>query len=170
MPMLKSDAIKIVSQYAGQKGVAINTEQELGGGTDGWVFESYRPSAVKILERKVNYNVELNCYQRFAQNRLNSIRGFRVPQLIDFNDQLQVVEMTIVTKPFLIDFAKSHLDHDDPQFSAEQMAYWNEEGVEIFGAARWKEAKVVVAALKRFGIYYYDVKPGNLMFADWPTD
>jgi hypothetical protein len=66
---------------------------------------------------------------------------------------------------FLLDFAKCHLD-TAPEFSEEKWSEWNEQGIERFGAERWKEAKIVVAALKRFGVYYYDMQQGNLMFAD----
>jgi hypothetical protein len=163
--MLKADSVAVATQYAQAKGIEVIFDSELGGGQDGWVWESKRPSAIKTLERKSNFNTELNCYQRLGKAGLRSIRGFSVPQLIDFNVDLQIIEMTIVRPPFLLDFAKSYLDAN-PDFSDEKWEQWHREGIDLFGESKWTEARVVVAALKSYGIYYYDVRPWNLMFSD----
>ena len=72
---------------------------------------------------------------------MQSIRGFSVPQLIDFNEDLQIIEMTIVRKPFLLDFAKSYLD-TEPDFSNDRWEEWERSGIELFGELRWKEARI----------------------------
>jgi hypothetical protein len=163
--MLKSDSIALATQYSKVKGIEVIFDSELGGGQDGWVWETKRPSAIKTLERKSNFNTELHCYQRLGRAEVRSIRGFSVPQLIDFSKDLQIIEMTIVRKPFLLDFAKSYLD-SEPDFSNEHWEEWERSGIELFGEARWKEPRIVVASLKSHGIYYYDVRPWNLMFSD----
>ena len=136
----------------------------LGRGTDGSVWTSNNDSAVKALERQKNYRTELECYQRFKNRRIKSILGFSVPELIGWNDDLWIIEMRIVTPPFILDFAKSYLDQP-ADYSAVTMAEWDEEGQERF-EGRWPRVRSLLSALESFGIYYYDAKPANIMFKD----
>jgi hypothetical protein len=80
------------------------------------------------------------------------------------NDSLLIVEMRLVTPPYLLDFGKAYLD-SAPEYPAESMEEWEDEGAENFGA-RWPEVKVILWCLKQFAIYYYDAKPGNINFGD----
>src|SRR4026207_1339587 len=48
--------------------------------------------------------------------------GFHVPQLIRADDDLWVIEMTIVTRPFVLDFAGAYLN-SRPEFSEE--TWWS---------------------------------------------
>jgi hypothetical protein len=150
------------ARYAELSRIEIDWESPLGRGTDGAVWKSNRKTAVKVLERERNYHVELECYQRFFDHEIQGIHGFSVPTLIGWNDELLVVEMEIVTPPFLIDFAKAWLDRP-PEFSDEQWDDWHREGQERF-EARWPTVLELLTALKQYGIYYYDAKPGNITF------
>ncbi len=131
---------------------------------DGAVWETNRKTAVKVLERQTNYDLELECYRRFQAAEVDSINGFWVPRLVGFDDSLLVIEMEIVAPPFIIDFAKVRLDRPY-DFSEEVIADWNESGQELF-EERWPQVKSLLWALERFGIYYMDAKPGNIMFAN----
>jgi hypothetical protein len=114
------------------------------------------------LEREHNYRLERESYQRLQAAGVTELRGFAVPELIDFDDELLVIEMTIVSPPFLLDFGKVHFDRR-PEFSAETLADWRESMQELF-EDRWPEVRLLLAALERYGIYYLDAKPGNIMF------
>ncbi len=72
--------------------------------------------------------------------------------------------MSIVTPPYILDFAKAWLDRP-ADYSAETMADHDEQGRELFGD-RWAEVRALVWSLRQFGIYYYDTKPGNIRFGD----
>jgi hypothetical protein len=50
-----------------------------------------------------------------------------MPELMGFNDDLSVIEMRIVTPPFILDFAKAWLDRP-ADFTPEQMEDWDQEG------------------------------------------
>jgi hypothetical protein len=163
--MLKQEAQEIAERYAAEKGIGVNLNAHLGSGNDGWVWKSSRPSVIKVLERESKYNTELYCYQRLRDAGVLWIRGFSVPQLVDWSDHLRVIEMTLVIKPYLIDFAKAHFT--PLELSDETWEEWNREGIELFGTQRWKTALSVTRELQAYGIYYYDIKPGNLMFEDW---
>jgi len=95
---------------------------------------------------------------------ISNIEGFAIPRLIDFDDDLLVVEMDVVSPPFLLDFAKAYLD-GPPDFSPEVMADWEEQQMEWFGD-RWPQVRSVLYSLERLAIYYRDVRPGNIMFPD----
>ena len=76
-----------------------------------------------------------------------------------------VIEMTVVTPPFLLDFAGAYLDWP-PEFSSEATDYWFHEKQEQFGT-RWAEVRNILAMLSdQVDIYMLDVNPGNIMFAD----
>ena len=80
------------------------------------------------------------------------------------NDELMIVEMRLVTPPYLLDFGKAYLD-SKPEYPVESMEEWEEEGVENFGH-RWPDVKGILWSLRQHGIYYYDAKPGNINFGD----
>jgi hypothetical protein len=134
-----SDSILEVNarQYALRNEITL--EGRLGGGMDGEVWESNRQTAVKAIRRRQNYTAELECYQRFATHKVTVIKGFSVPSLVGYDDELAVIEIEIVAPPFIIDFAKCRLDTPF-DFSPEVMADWDEAGVEIF-EDRWRQVK-----------------------------
>lgn len=73
-----------------------------------------------------------------------------------------VVEMTIVTRPFVLDFAGAYMDAV-PEFSDEIWDSWLEEKREQFGEL-WPKAQNVLAALEALGIHMVDVSPSNIAF------
>lgn len=152
------------AEYARRKGIEIDLANPLGAGTDGAVWKTNRTTAVKAFERQASYELELQCYFRFHSAEIDSINGFAVPRLMGFNEELLVIEMGIVSPPFIIDFAKVRLDRPY-DFSEEVIADWNESGQELF-EERWPQVKALLWELERFGIYYMDAKPGNIMFGD----
>lgn len=106
--------------------------------------------------------MELGCYQRLRQHGITKIRQFAVPRLIAWDDRLLVVEMSIVTVPYLIDFGKAYLD-GEPEHSAETWAEHYAHQRELW-EDKFDEVQAVLRSLQHLGIYYRDAKPGNLMF------
>jgi hypothetical protein len=128
-------------QYAVQKEIAVDFERPLGAGIDGRVWPSNHETAVKVFERQHNYLLERESYQRLDAAGVTELRGVAVPELVDFDDELLVVEMTIVSPPFLLDFGKVHFDRR-PEFSAETLAEWRESMYELF-EDRWPEVRLL---------------------------
>ena len=153
-------------EYARLSGISLDLKTPLGHGTDGSVWRTSRDSAIKALNRKKLYDTELECYQRFKASAITKIRNCSVPRLLGNNDSLMVIELTIVTPPFILDFAKSYIDQrsDYPEDSFNQ---WERDGIELFGSD-WKEVRIIIAALERHGIYYYDAKPQNIQLSSSP--
>jgi hypothetical protein len=158
--MSELDLQSRADEYARKRGLRLT--DRLGGGTDGEVWKTNRKTAVKVFQYQKNYRMELSCYQRLSQHRITKIRQFAVPRLIESDDELLVIEMSIVTVPCLIDFGKAYLD-GEPDHSAETWADHHRQQREIW-EDKYNEVQAVLWSLRQIGIYYRDAKPGNLMF------
>lgn len=119
--------------------------------------------AVKIHRAEDAYRRELSSYRRLAEAGVVALRGFNVPQLLGWDDECFAIEMTIVARPFVLDFGGAWLD-EEPEFSPEQWSYWAEEKSEQFGPERWREVLAVLALLRAYGIFMHDVTPTNIAF------
>ena len=151
-------------RYAQLSGIGLELETPVGHGTDGSVWASSRLTAVKALYRRRNYDLELECYKRFQARQVVNLAGFTVPQLVAWDDVLLIIEMELVTPPYILDFGKVAIDRR-PDFSAEVWADWDEQIAELF-ESRLPDVRRLLLALERHGIYYLDPKPGNIMFEE----
>ena len=95
---------------------------------------------------------------------MRSADQFRIPHIVGYNDDLRVVEMSIVSPPFILDFAGAYLDKRPP-FDEEQWAEWEKDKIEQF-EDRWPEVRRAMSFFRRHGIYLNDIKPGNVEFGD----
>jgi hypothetical protein len=125
-------------------------------------------SAIKAYNSAEFYLRERAVYQRLREAGVTELLGFHVPQFIGADDELYVIEMTIVTRPFVLDFAGAYLDHR-PEFSEEAWAEWELNKQEQFGDG-WKTVLSVIDAFEQLGIYLVDVSPSNIRFGDRPEE
>jgi hypothetical protein len=163
--MTKSDLLRRIEEYAHLKGLVLG--QELGSGIHGIVLDAKNQlngdhSAVKVYRRDTFYIPERDVYFRLRDLGITTVCGHNVPQLINYDDRLLVIEMTIVERPFVLDFAGAYLDKP-PDFSDEVIADWQAEKLEQFGE-KWTDVQTVLGSLEAFGIYMVDVNPGNVAF------
>ena len=103
-------------------------------------------------------------YERLRDAGVSEILEFNVPQLIRFDDELRIIEMSIVTRPFVLDFAGAWLD-TPPDFPDETWAEWEAEKREQFGTL-WPRVQAVLEALEALDIHMVDVSPSNIAFLD----
>ena len=82
-----------------------------------------RQQPSKPLSASDFYLRERNVYFRLMDHEVRDVRGAAVPELLGYDDDLWVIEMTIVSRPFVLDFAGAYLD-DPPDYSDEVMADW----------------------------------------------
>jgi hypothetical protein len=94
--------------------------------------------------------------------RSSIIQGLAVPILVNFDDTKQIVEMTVVFPPCILDFAKAYVDRS-PDFSAKVLRDWREETADLFDSD-WESVQYLLEELQRLGIFYFDAKPGNIRF------
>jgi hypothetical protein len=153
--------------YAAGRG--LDLAETLGSGKDGIVLAAKHKNkpadvAIKILRVEEPYGREKRVYQRLGMAAVTTILGFNVPELIDFDDELLVLEMTIVRRPFVLDFAAAYLDRR-PEFPEDVWMTWEEEKREQF-EKRWPVVQEILAAFERLGIYLLDASPSNIGFLD----
>ena len=159
----------IARRYASRNRLAVELPG-LGGGIHGQVFfvrghAAPGGTAIKALYHEEFFRRELLVYERLRDAGVREVRGLAVPQLIRSDGELMVLEMTVVERPYLLDFAGAYLDEAAPQFEDEVWETWEMDKREKFGE-RWPEVKAVLAALEDHGIHMLDVNPGNVALAD----
>lgn len=142
-------------------------EGDLGFGTDSYTWATSRHSVVKALYRASNFHDELGCYRRLEVAGVSDIFGLAVPELIDADHPLQVIEIGIVEPPCIIDFGKVSLDHPpDYWLDGHKRADWLDKGAFEF-ENRWQEVLDVLGFLQhKLGIWYNDPSPYNIRFDD----
>ena len=141
--------------------------KRLGSGVHGIVFTAESQlqkvwSALKAHESESAYARERGVYLYLRELAVDAILNCNVPALLDFDDELKILEMTIVDRPFVLDFGGAYL-HLPPDFPDEVRAEWRAEKMEQYGE-RWPEVQAVLCELERLDIYMVDVNPGNISF------
>jgi hypothetical protein len=156
-----------VRAYASQRQIEI--VESLGSGKDGIVLvgkSNKIPARVAMKAHRFAelYLRERQVYERLGRLGVNTVLEFSVPQLLDSDGNLLVLAMTIVERPFVLDFAGAYLDRR-PDFPTEVWADWEAEKSEQF-EGRWPRVQQVLAAFEDLGIYLLDVSPSNIAFPD----
>ena len=145
--------------------------ETLGSGKDGIVLvakHKAKPAdvAIKVLRWDELYQREKQVYERLRELGVNTLQGFNVPQLLGYDDDLRVLEMTIVKRPFVLDFAGAYLAAR-PKFPEGVWVDWEADKREQF-EGRWPSVQAVLGAFEELGIYLLDVSPSNIAFLDRP--
>jgi hypothetical protein len=151
--------------YASQHELELG--KRLGFGIHGIIFAAGNKfksgrTAIKVHRESEPYFRERAAYERLKQAGITEILGFNVPQFIRADDNLRTIEMSIVTRPFVLDFAGAYLDAP-PDFPDEIWAEWESGKQEQFDI-RWPEVRAVLAVLEELDIYMVDVSPSNIAF------
>lgn len=160
----------VATEYCQSRQLELLTEV-LGFGVHGNVYvceyhsqisERNATNAIKVHEQSVSYLRERDVYLRLRDLGIESVQGHAVPQLIDYDDELLVIEMSIVTRPFVLDFGGAYLDHA-PEFDPEVLKQWEHDKEEQF-EENWPKAASILSELREYGIFVMDVNPGNIGF------
>jgi hypothetical protein len=151
--------------YAARRQLEI--AEPLGSGKDGIVMVAKRKAgpgkvAIKALRWPEPYQREKMVYERLKEIGITDVRGFNVPQFLGAADDLRVIEISIVTRPFVLDFAGTYLNAP-PEFPNGVMEDWEADQREKF-ETRWPEVQAVMSAFEEFGIYLLDISPANIAF------
>src|SRR5216117_417184 len=143
--------------------------ERLGFGIHGIIFVAEGKSTAGKTALKVHRSVEpylreREVYERLRDAGVSEILGFNVPQLIRFDDELRIIEMSSVARPFVLDFAGAWLD-TPPDFPEETWVEWEAEKREQFGTLS-PRVQAVLEALEALDIHMVDVSPSNIAFLD----
>ena len=115
----------------------------LGPGQDGFVLRSDRFTAVKFFDRIDRFDRELEVYRILTERDIHDVAGHRIPSPIRSDETLRATEMTVVARPFLLDFAGAKRPEEIPDFEPHVLDDHIERIRELFDD-RWREAIHVV--------------------------
>ncbi|MEM9369167.1 MAG: hypothetical protein AAGD07_24560 [Planctomycetota bacterium] len=132
----------------------------LGMGQEGSVWPTSRKTAIKVFDRESNFQTELVCYEILREHSVWELDGFTIPQLVDSDNDFLIVEMTIVSPPFILDFGKAYINQR-PDFEESVMEDYEAERCEWF-EGNWDLVCSAVSSLEAYGIFYCDARPGNI--------
>src|SRR5213594_4171329 len=126
---MNENLIPNARHYAARR--QIELAEQLGSGKDGIVLAcrlKAKPGkvAIKVHRFEELYQREKQVYERLSSLGIISVLGFNVPELVASEDDLRIIEMTIVKRPFVLDFAGAYLD-TRPEFPVEVWAEWGTE-------------------------------------------
>ncbi len=156
-----------LTTYCARRGTTC-TSTALGGGKDGGVWETSRLTALKVHERAESYRAERNAYMRFRDVELISVAGHSVPELIEHDDELLAVEMTLVRPPFVVDSASAVLDVD-PELIEDEGNTLEDLVRDRFGDDRVGDVLGIRDELiVRAGAYLSDLHGHNIKFGGRP--
>jgi hypothetical protein len=137
-----------------------------GSGQDGFVKRSDRWTAVKFFDRPDRFRRELEVYEVLATKGIQIVAGHNVPELIDSDGALRAIEMTIVERPFVLDFAGAKRPNEVPDFEPHVLEEHYEHLQELFGD-RWSDALHVAEMFRQAtGFVLLDIHPGNIAFRE----
>lgn len=134
---------------------------------DWWGWEAFlwltdAESVIKVHRNRMEFTNELIVYQKLAEKPRKQIQGFQIPKLIDYDESLWVLELSIVTPPYVLDFGRASLGSPPAGFDPESED-WISEKRRLYGN-RWPEVARLLDALRLMGIHFTDVHKGNICF------
>lgn len=149
--------------YCQRQGIKII--QELGHGTQGIVYQSSNNSAIKVYDLFDGYTRERNVYIRLKERLIFSIQNFKVPRLLNWDDDLFALEMSIVHVPCVLDFGGAYLDNV-PKHLPVRDEEWEKEKIEEF-ESNWEDAKSIIREIELKGdLWLADINTGNIKFEE----
>jgi hypothetical protein len=106
----------------------------------------------------------LRAYRLIRELSIGRIGPFKLPRLIDSEDEGRLIEMSIVSAPYFLDLASTHdelemarLDFSD-EVCAEREQHWQE----LFGEDWASVRNARDSLLELTGLMYLDLSPKNI--------
>lgn len=159
MFVIPTDVEQRRTAYCESRG--IQTQDLIGYGLDGFVWKTNRASVAKVCRHANLFERELAVYQRLTQLGLHQLQGFRIPSLLDQDAERWVLELSLVSPPFILDFAAASLGKQPAEMES---AEWLDEKRRMFGAD-WADVRSAFGGLDGLrldGIHFPDVHLGNI--------
>jgi hypothetical protein len=136
----------------------------LGHGKDGDVLKTDRDSAIKKLRTMELYRRELRAYKLLDELSISELDGFSLPRLLGYDEDAFLIEMTIVTPPYMLDFASTHdeVEMEFLGFTDEIWAEREQHWTDIFGD-QWPRVRALRNTFLRLtGLMYLDATKNNI--------
>ena len=153
-----------VRAYEASRGCTLLEPLGMERGQDGFVLRSDRATAVKFFDSPDRFRRERDVYLVLRDRGISKVAGHAVPELIEVDEQLSAMEMTIVSRPFLLDFAGAKHPEEVPDFDQGVLDEHLEHLRDLFDD-RWADALHVADVFRRqTGFILLDIHPGNIAF------
>ncbi|HTW96021.1 MAG TPA: hypothetical protein VMD30_14560 [Tepidisphaeraceae bacterium] len=137
-----------------------------GLGRDGFVLRSNRLTAVKFFDHADRFLREHEVYQILKARDIWQVAGHNTPRLLLANQSLRTIEMTLVERPFILDFAGAMRHEEVPDFPPHVIEEHLQRVQDLFGN-RWADALRVADVFRQMtGFTLLDIHPGNIAFPD----
>jgi hypothetical protein len=137
---------------------------ELGHGTQGIVYQTQRNTAIKVYSLKQGYERERNVYIRLKERGIDFIQRLALPRIRTWDDNLLILEMSIVHVPCMLDFGGAYLDYLPEHLNRDDV--WFKDKQIEFGD-NWEEAMSVIREIEhRADLWLADINTGNIKFGD----
>lgn len=118
--------------------------------------------ALKVHLQRDSFEQELETVLQLREAMVTQVPGFNVPQLLGYDTELWVLEMTVFQQPFVLDFAEVRLDCPF-EFPDDVWTTWLEEKREQF-VEHWPVVERVLGEFETLDIFLFDVSPRNIAF------
>lgn len=163
MPDIPDKVLERRDLYSSHHGVDLENGLR-GSGMDGFVWQTTRDTIIKVFRHFGDYEKELSVYERLDNYNIKELQGFRIPRLIEFDNELTVLEISYVSPPYILDFAAATLDQCPSWFDAMDPS-WIAEKRRVFGP-EWPAVARLLDALRHIGIHYTDVHKRNICLSE----
>ena len=145
------------SAYCSRHYVVIQFD-EPDWGLDAFLWRTTVETVVKVHRYHERFQKELATYRRLAERKIVRLKGFEFPQLVNYDEELHILELSIVSPPYILDFAEVGLGKKPGNFDLERI---EAQQSKQFGND-WPDVKRLLEALMQVGIYYDDVHNRNI--------
>jgi hypothetical protein len=145
----------------------LSQHASLGFGKDGSVWLTNTGTAIKIHAIASSYLPERDAYIRLLARGIDHVAGFEIPVLLNFEDDLLALEMTVVSPPFVLDFASARLD-SPPDLIEDEGHTLYDLMEDRFGDRASKVMELYEELAAKADLYLLDFHPQNIKFA--PSD
>ena len=145
-------------EYCRRNSCAIDPNGEFWWGLDAYLWQSTNYQIIKVHRYKDRFHRELGTYQRLQDRGIERLKGFRIPQLLHYDEELQILELSFVSPPFILDFVEVGLGKRPSNFDLDRI---EAQQSKQFGKD-WPDVKRLLEALMQIGIYYDDVHNKNI--------
>ena len=157
--MTDSKLLLQAEEYANRCDIPLPFKSRLGSGEEGCVWGTAFDTAIKAFDREKNFNLELKAYEILQFNNTSEIKPFNVPRLIGYDEDLLVIEISIVSPPYLLDFGKVYFQK--PDYPSDAIREYEERIEDHFGK-NIIHVRAALYELELMGIYYADANSRNI--------
>ena len=129
-----------------------------GIGLEAIVWPTERDSVIKVHRLFTTFDAEVLVYRRLAETNTHRLKGFTLPRMLHYDEDLLIVELSFVRPPYILDFGAARVSPRPPDFDLDRIEaeFARQHGRD------WPDIRRLLEALMQLGIYYSDAHDQNI--------